>query len=263
LAVRQEAELVGLFIEDTDLLNLAALPFAREVGLSSTPRPMDPMTTASEIRAQAAVAQRRLAVVAQDVGLNWSFEIRRGRYEPEVLAALAGADLLVLDRSRKEDVAERLGLAARVLSADSPPSVLLLGPNAEALQSGPVAVRYDESPGAASALAAAARIVGRDDRPIIVLLEAQEKGALREQERIVLSKLESLDLTGSIRRLSRPGPTAVAQVLRADHVRLLAMGVSEPPSLTRLMADLADVSHTSILLMRSPATREDLPKERE
>ena len=32
LAARMQAELVGLFVEDIDLLHLAGLPFAREVG---------------------------------------------------------------------------------------------------------------------------------------------------------------------------------------------------------------------------------------
>jgi hypothetical protein len=201
--------------------------------------------------------------VAQDLGLSWSFEIRRGRYEPEVLAALERADLLVLGRNRREDVAERLGLAARVLSAEAPPSVLLLGPNAETLQAGPVAVRYDASPAAAAALAAAAGLAGKDDGTIIVLLEAQETAALREQEGRAISKLESLGLTASIRRLSQPGPAAVAQALRGEEVRLLAMGVPERPSQARLMADLAGVSHTSILLMCGPPARGNLPKERE
>jgi nucleotide-binding universal stress UspA family protein len=86
LAARQEAELLGLFVEDTDVLTLASLPFAREFGLLSAPRPMDPTTTESEIRAQAALVERWLATAARELGLSWSFEIRRGRYESEVLA---------------------------------------------------------------------------------------------------------------------------------------------------------------------------------
>jgi len=38
LAARMEAELVGLFVENIDLLHFAGLPFAREVGFASATR---------------------------------------------------------------------------------------------------------------------------------------------------------------------------------------------------------------------------------
>jgi len=249
LAARQEAELLGLFVEDTDVLTLASLPFAREFGLSSVPRAMDPLRIESEVRAQAALVERWMAGVAQELGLSWSFEIRRGRYESEVLACLSQADLLVLGRGRQQDVGGEMGLVARVLATEAAPSILLVAPGDEGQRAGPVAVRYDGSPAAASALATASRFLVPDGDAIVVLLEAQGSAERREREETARSHLKSLGLAGVVRHLSQPGAEGIAQALRAERARLLVMAVSDRPSDARLVADLARVSRTPVLLV--------------
>ena len=60
LAQQLDAELMGLFIEDIDLLNLAALPFSREVAvLSLSGRGLDPERVARELRSKAAAIPPR------------------------------------------------------------------------------------------------------------------------------------------------------------------------------------------------------------
>jgi hypothetical protein len=97
LAVRLEAELIGLFVEDVDLLNLAALPLSREaLMLSRSGRLLDPEQIERELKSKAAVARRALAQTAAALHLDWSFWIARGRVEAELLAAALEADLVAL-----------------------------------------------------------------------------------------------------------------------------------------------------------------------
>ena len=61
LMAEVQAELVGLFIEDAELLRFAALPFAEEVGLAGRPRAVDAAVMERALRAQAAALRDALA----------------------------------------------------------------------------------------------------------------------------------------------------------------------------------------------------------
>jgi len=96
LAARMQAELVGLFVEDIDLLHLAGMPFAREVGYpSSALRPIDVAAMERALRATAQEVQRTLAAIAGRAPLSWSFRIARGAMLSELRAAAAEGDIVV------------------------------------------------------------------------------------------------------------------------------------------------------------------------
>jgi nucleotide-binding universal stress UspA family protein len=96
LAARLEAELVGLFVEDVTLLQWAALPFAREIGMASvTSRRRDVASIERSLRSLAEQAHDTLAQVAGRAPLRWSFQVARGPVLCELLAAAEHADLLV------------------------------------------------------------------------------------------------------------------------------------------------------------------------
>src|SRR5512145_2467442 len=83
LAAGLRAELDALFVEDTNLLRLAALPFAREVGFSSASgRPLAFEDLERTLRAQAAGIQRLLDEAAQRLHLQFRFNVARGRVLP-------------------------------------------------------------------------------------------------------------------------------------------------------------------------------------
>lgn len=96
LAGQVGAELVGLFMENLDLLRFAALPFASEIGIASAAR-RKPDVGAMErsMRAVAEQARRRLEAAAAESAIACSFQVRRGVPVDALLAAateaLAGA----------------------------------------------------------------------------------------------------------------------------------------------------------------------------
>ena len=107
-----QAELAGLFVEDAELLRLAALPFTREIGLASgTVRPLDLPDVERALRRQAEQVRRLLEQTATDLALPWSFQVARGSLLDEVLAAAALADLTIVGQ-RQPAVERSIGATA-------------------------------------------------------------------------------------------------------------------------------------------------------
>lgn len=94
LAARAKAPLHGVFVEDEELLLVAALPFTRQVTQQAGIQPFTVEDTELYLRAAAESARRELAAAARRHRVSCSFEIVRGASE----TALAGAsehDLVV------------------------------------------------------------------------------------------------------------------------------------------------------------------------
>ena len=92
LAVETESELLGVFIEDTDLLQLARLPFAAEVGYTSAARRgLDLATLERALRARADTLRRALAAVLDPAHVAWSFRVAREAPSQVLGTALAAA----------------------------------------------------------------------------------------------------------------------------------------------------------------------------
>lgn len=92
LAGRVDAELVGIFVEDMDLLRFAALPFAREVCFATAQRRrLELPDLERSLREHAAEAERVFAGTAGRAAVRHSFRVARGLASRELLAAAAGA----------------------------------------------------------------------------------------------------------------------------------------------------------------------------
>ena len=90
LAKEMQAELLGLFIEDAELLRFAALPFAAEVGFpSATRRPLDLSAVERALRAQASSLRQALAAALDPAAISWSLRVTRSSPASAVEAALA------------------------------------------------------------------------------------------------------------------------------------------------------------------------------
>jgi nucleotide-binding universal stress UspA family protein len=94
LAARAKAPLHGVFVEDEDLLNLASLPFARQVTPGAGAEPFTTESIELHLRAQAERARRELFAAAQQHRVKCTFEIVRGASEMAVSGA-SERDLVV------------------------------------------------------------------------------------------------------------------------------------------------------------------------
>lgn len=85
-----DAELIGLYIEDVELLHFAAMPFAREIGTTSgRPRPVDAAAMERYMSARAAELRAALSALAGRIPVNWSFRVARGTVAEGLLAAVS------------------------------------------------------------------------------------------------------------------------------------------------------------------------------
>jgi hypothetical protein len=90
LAAETQAELLGLFIEDTALLELARLPFAAEVGYPSAQRrALDFASVERALRARAEALRGALAAALEPTQVVWSFRVAREAAAQALAAALA------------------------------------------------------------------------------------------------------------------------------------------------------------------------------
>lgn len=90
LAQELEAELLGLFIEDLELLRFASLPFAREIGIASAQaRSMDVASLERQLRAQARALEQALAAILGPGPTAWTLRVERASPLAAIEAALA------------------------------------------------------------------------------------------------------------------------------------------------------------------------------
>lgn len=118
LAAEMQAELVGVFIEDTALLELARLPFAAEVGYpSAAHHRLDVQMLERALRTRAEELRRALAAALDPAAVKWTFRVARGQPADTLVTALAEDDApALLIPPRAEPRAERRVIRAPELS---------------------------------------------------------------------------------------------------------------------------------------------------
>lgn len=102
LAARMRGELLGVFVEDADLLRIAELPFAHEIMTwSARERSLTGGDMARSIRALAARAQSELARSAEEARIHWSFRVERGPRLRLLMEAGGAFDVVLVAASRR------------------------------------------------------------------------------------------------------------------------------------------------------------------
>lgn len=200
LAASLQAELIGLFVEDEELLALTDLPFTGEVDfLSAHLRPLNRSHLERQLRLQAHWAHQALEEVARRVQVNWSFQVQRGRVSREVLAASSNVDLIILGRSGASLGGQKeLGSTARVVLSQSPCMALFLK---QGLCLGPPVVLYDGSPIGAKALEVALQLMVQEPLSLTVLIPSGQEGEYDRLREELSRKLEGIVPEVRYRRL--------------------------------------------------------------
>ncbi len=99
LAAALRGELAGLFIEDVNLLRMAALPFSREFGIASgLARPIAATDVVRALKAAAVQARGAVAKAAEATGVHWTFEVVQGSGLAPLVSAGRSMDWLVVHK---------------------------------------------------------------------------------------------------------------------------------------------------------------------
>ena len=100
MASRQRGEIIGLFVEDSDLLRYTEHGFASELSLCSCRlRPLQRGELELQLRARAERIRRALADAGNKWGVPWRLHISRGAVRSEIQRAALESDLTVLGKA--------------------------------------------------------------------------------------------------------------------------------------------------------------------
>lgn len=118
LARAMRAELAALFVEESDLLRVAALPMTHEVGgTSGAIRSIDLPATRRLLDRRTAEVRRLVERTATELDVPWSFAVARGDVVEVAVSAVAGPGVVVLVPSTPSALERALGEVARTTTA--------------------------------------------------------------------------------------------------------------------------------------------------
>lgn len=236
LATALHAELVGLFVEDRRLLQVAELPFAQELGLTTArPRPLGVDDMERALRRQAERMRRTIGELAQPLGLAWTLEVVRGESLPAALAFAQMEDVLVIGRARYvpwDDVSARAAMPGKAARAR------------------PIAVLFDDTPQSVRALGFAVTFSRAAGCEIAVLIPAAGPEKFRASRLAAGRALQARGASAaSYAMLPDHGATSVARAAREIRAWVLVWPAEERGSAARTAAELlADVTCPVVMI---------------
>lgn len=236
LAAGLRAELAALFIEDINLMRLAALPFARELGLASAAaRQLAAPDIERALRLQAETLRRELAAAASELALQWSFQVVRGRVCEAAIECTRELDLLVLGKAGHGAAARPSWLAAPargVRRGRAKPFALL--------SRRPVVALYGATSSAPRALTAAHTLAHIAKSELVLLIIAREPGDFTELRAQAQSWLAARGAAARYLWLQDRAVATVARAVTGLHGAVLLWYGENAPDDERSFALLLD-----------------------
>jgi len=171
-------DLLGVYIEDEAVHELAGLPFARELRLPSHEWVLvDADQVAADFRHAATTAERMLAETAATLGVASVFQTMRGDPAEAIAGLLRASDIIVLTEPRTHGELLTSALAQSWRAALGAGASVLLLPPKVTRRRGPVAVLVADPED--RGLITAARIALAADETLLILLTGSD-ATLRE-----------------------------------------------------------------------------------
>lgn len=229
LAARSGAELLGLFVEEEDVLRSAALPFTQEIGpTSGTLRPVDPPRIERRLKAQAREIQKLLQGLSERHAITASLEVARGRVVAQALAYITPEDLIVVGKTGSSPLRPaRLGSTARHLIREGSLRVMVLG-QAGGRETQPTMVLFDHPEGGLRALSTGLRIARRDSLALTILLPPADPKTLDDLRSQAETWLNNRGAQADIQVLRGASPDSLARAVHTQKGRALVVSRSSP-----------------------------------
>lgn len=223
LAADLRAELLGVFVEETDLLRAGELPSSREVSLfGGEPRRIDREELEREIRAMGRRARQALEAAAERERISWSFRILRGRPARELAGAAEEVDLVAVGATGRSPW-RAPGSTVLELVRDVRRPVLVLR---QGLRPGPaVQAMHDGTPSGREAVRTGAALCVGEDARLRVLLTVEGEAEARDLRAGLEERLSDAPFAVTFRHLPGAGVAGVcAAMADADGGLLVAPG---------------------------------------
>ncbi len=209
LAAAVKAEVVGLFIEEQAMIDLAGLPFARAMSIGATrPQRVTTEAMAQAFSRGALMCQRSLSARAQKAQVKWSFSAERGSLPEKIKTALAVGDYLVLS-SEGHGFGSHPAIDELRAAASRARGVMIAAAPATRPRKGPVIAVDDGDAAGEVTVALAVRLAKVTAAPLMLFVIAASDG---EADRIVrrAHELAGPDISITIHRFAPGAPRSIA-----------------------------------------------------
>ena len=251
LAARFGAELLGLFVEDINVLRVAELPYAQEFGVySAQRRRINTVDVERQLRVRSRQVQDRFTLLSGRASIQATFRVTRGSVGTEIQSAAADADVLIVGRAGWSQLRERqVGSTTRaVCSAEDPRITAVLQSGAQLAP--PILAVYDASEAGEKALIFAEGLVDETGGALEVLLVADTELLLKARRNLLERALAELKVMNHQHSVI----TSVLQNLVHAIYVLRAQTVVLPASLSLLqeggVVSFLEQVNISVLLVR-------------
>ena len=247
------ARLTGLYVEDSELLELCRYPFAREVVLYPTgSRPLESSELERDFRIQARKIRDMMNQLAERSRFGWDFNVRRGRVIKEILEQTDTADLTVIGRMGSSLKKASMGSTVRSLVEQGRGQTLIL--QEKLRTSTPLLTVYNGSELSGRSLEIAVEIARAAIGKMEILIPAQSESEYHSLYKEVLSatRVESgrPDLQISFRRVRGEVTPALVALLWAEYRQPVVLPVDvldgDPDSVLRVIKQISN----PVLLVR-------------
>jgi hypothetical protein len=246
LAAGTDAEVLGLFIEDVNLLNMATLSIAREITFEGAPaRRPERQTIEQQFRTHAARMRTLFQKAVRAIDVRHSFRVTRGELRAELLKTAEEFDTLVLTHSRHE-LGARLSTQAQLggLLAHGPRTLVVVQ---EQWRTGrTVAAVFDGSPESVIALQTAGLLSESEFIDLSIWLPADTDGELQARAEEVLSDRATVHF----RSVATDDIEAIVRASDAEGVRALILPAGDPEFTNRMVPALLDRLSCSMIVVR-------------
>ena len=251
LAAWHNADIEGLYVEDINLLRLAALGVGREIGPTSpSPLPIEPGQLARRLSLDAAKARRLLAETAERHSVRWAFRVERGNVASVIRQAAGEVDIVTLGRAGAGRPGPgRLGSTAQALTDQLPQSVIVV--QAPVTTGRNVMTFFDGSECGRRAVTIAASLCKRLQARLVILATRRTATAGESDETPLSAAATDLvgDLDVAFRvRMVRTDADLV-RTIREEDPSLCIVGC-ETPSEGSLLRQLANRLPVSVYLVK-------------
>ncbi|WP_312846236.1 universal stress protein [Marinobacter arenosus] len=224
LAARTGADVLGVFVEEINLLRSAGYSFSREVGsVSGISRAFDAVGIERRLQRLADQARQALARAVTGRDGRHGLTVARGSVVDEVLALAGPDDLLVLGRvGWSSTPGARLGSTARSLIQRSPGRVMLWCEQPATAPGRIVVFLNDHDQANQRAVDAAAEASARYHQPVTALL-CPGATVAPEQLDDIRQALSVLGAGVRLQVLPATDPATIAQAVRREHASHLVV----------------------------------------
>lgn len=233
LAWNRSTEALGIFIEDSNLLRLAQMPFSRELcRVTHAERPLERAEIERQLRIQARTAKQAFESAATQAGIAHSFHTRRGSLTTLLQQAVQEMDLMIL------------GPARRLRQLSEPVSLSAIAHHSRQ----PVVVLYDGSDSAKRALLAARQLAESGERKLSVLVTSENREIAIELQHQAEQILDGLP--ARYRFTTANDIATLLEKCHEERAGTLVLGVSDPLLQHQSLQELSDRLECPALLVR-------------